>query len=854
MGKSANDYKGERLSFIKIFSQKKYKLVVPIIQRDYAQGRISESVKEVRTDFLDSLYAYLEENKPNRDLDFVYGTPQHDDDDNRPHFIPLDGQQRLTTLFLLHWFLYQISDNVELKKSFKDALFDGNKSLFTYETRQSSTDFCDALMRATINMDKLLTITKKKDKKEVEIKSLSATIRNQSWFFRIWKNDPTVQSMLVMLDAIYHKFNGRAEFFNRLMDEENPVITFIFMDLKEYKLTDDLYIKMNSRGKPLTKFENFKAKFEQYIKTLFEKDADLKAKRFVLDMASAKQEVDLHRYFSYNIDTKWTTLFWQYCKNGKEKQLDTYIENFIRVVVTGYYASIVDLPNKATSDETLDVLMSSDPELRSLSFGKYESTKAMNAEAILEIVKAMDALYNGNQKVRHLMNEEYRFYYDEEAIFAKVLNNNLTRNERIQFYAYIQFIIHNNGEVKGIDEWMRVIHNLSHPENTIIDGNDDMARGIKSIKSILPYSSDIINYLQSNKISGFSSWQSEEECIKARLVDRPNWKEAIENTEKHNYFNGQIGFILEFAGICKAYKDDKALLLTQQQNEEYLNAFNHYAKISSFIFLLGKNGVRKNDVDYCFERAVMSHGDYLLEASNNRRNLLSTETVAKNVKRDLSWKRLLRINETKKDLLEGKALVKETMDDIVNVDDIVASLELQCQNNETEDTWRNILIKSPYLIKICEKGFMTFNDDQVLLLRYWFTNAYHSELYTYHLWKEIIKREVDSFPGFNARYAWQKTVDVIPYIIFSDYTYHRVKYHIYIDTLLGSDCQFCKFCVSFAFDNEKRTDYPDEINDILEELNFERSDQDNSYEWLSKSEEGVYKKIKELTTKLYDLK
>ena len=28
---------------------------------------------------------------------------------------------------------------------------------------------------------------------------------------------------------------------------------------------EDLYIKMNSRGKPLTPFENFKARFEQAI-------------------------------------------------------------------------------------------------------------------------------------------------------------------------------------------------------------------------------------------------------------------------------------------------------------------------------------------------------------------------------------------------------------------------------------------------------------------------------------------------------------------------------------------------------------------------------------------------------------
>lgn len=204
------EYKGERLSFFKIFSQKNFKLVIPIIQRDYAQGRTNDDTKEVRTDFLDALYTYLKENKPNRDLDFVYGTLQKGDDDERIHFIPLDGQQRLTTLFLLHWFLYQISDDEELKNKFREKLLDSEKSQFTYETRQSSIDFCDALMKANVDMNYLLTI---KDKYDNDIPSLSATIKNEHWYYRIWNNDPTIQSMLVMLDAIYLKFNGKKSSF-----------------------------------------------------------------------------------------------------------------------------------------------------------------------------------------------------------------------------------------------------------------------------------------------------------------------------------------------------------------------------------------------------------------------------------------------------------------------------------------------------------------------------------------------------------------------------------------------------------------------------------------------------------------
>ena len=80
---------------------------IPIIQRDYAQG--SEEEKEVRKDFLQAILAALV--KPEGDpslpfnLDFIYGTVEEE-----KRFLPLDGQQRLTTLFLLHWYLVLFLD------------------------------------------------------------------------------------------------------------------------------------------------------------------------------------------------------------------------------------------------------------------------------------------------------------------------------------------------------------------------------------------------------------------------------------------------------------------------------------------------------------------------------------------------------------------------------------------------------------------------------------------------------------------------------------------------------------------------------------------------------------------------
>ncbi len=81
------------------------KIEIPMIQRDYAQGRKTPDVDRIRKRFLSSIYSALTENKPLK-LDFVYG----DINENKV-LTPLDGQQRLTTLFLLHWYIARHEEN-----------------------------------------------------------------------------------------------------------------------------------------------------------------------------------------------------------------------------------------------------------------------------------------------------------------------------------------------------------------------------------------------------------------------------------------------------------------------------------------------------------------------------------------------------------------------------------------------------------------------------------------------------------------------------------------------------------------------------------------------------------------------
>ena len=101
----------------------KCKVVIPILQRDYAQGRVG--YENLREKFLSAILAALDGDKQLK-LDFVYGSS-----DQEGRFNPLDGQQRLTTLWLLHWYIA-----FRLGKLSEQSTIE-HLSNFSYETRVS---------------------------------------------------------------------------------------------------------------------------------------------------------------------------------------------------------------------------------------------------------------------------------------------------------------------------------------------------------------------------------------------------------------------------------------------------------------------------------------------------------------------------------------------------------------------------------------------------------------------------------------------------------------------------------------------------------------------------------------------
>lgn len=254
-------------------------VLIPHIQRDYAQGRPQKSAQELRERFLEALHRAVT-SEEGLHLDFVCGLR------SAGGFIPLDGQQRLTTLFLLHWYTLEEAAEPAASEGFKPALF----KHFRYETRSTTSDF----LREMIEHRALLLDRSK------ALGGLRAAFEDQCWYQASWSDDPSVVGMLVMLDAIEKRFGAQC---CRLAPEDLGRITFHLVTLNDQTDPDLLYRKINSRGRKLSAYENFKAELLQALRE---------------DVAEIGKDAAAYADFEQSLDGAWSDAVFRLLQAGEE--------------------------------------------------------------------------------------------------------------------------------------------------------------------------------------------------------------------------------------------------------------------------------------------------------------------------------------------------------------------------------------------------------------------------------------------------------------------------------------------------------------------------------------------------------
>jgi hypothetical protein len=465
------------------------KIEIPIIQRDYAQGRRNEEIKRIRERFLDALFQSIVGNK-HITLDFVYGDVSKDG-----VLTPLDGQQRLTTLFLLHWYIAK-KEVVGVKE------YDFLKS-FSYDTRFSSRDFCHELVKYSPDFNANM---------------LSDAIKDQSWYPYEWKNDPTIQSMMVMIDAIHEKFDNQSGLWESLVT--NKIISFYFLPLAEMGLTDDLYIKMNSRGKPLTPFEHFKAEFEGIIKHISE---------------------ELSMEINHKFDIDWTDMLFPY--RGDNNVID---DEFMR-----YFHFITDIITYKSGLE----LERDEFKVAHLLYSN-ENYKAK--ENILYLKNSFDCWYKLDIlnffeqffSKNIFQSDKVKIYQDDLNIFKECLDNygeyygrnrRFPLNKMLLLYSIITYL-QNKETISEVQfrKRIRIIRNLIW--NSTDEIRDERMKTLLSESETIILSGEI-PISESGEL-GYNVRQKEEERKKIEwLIDNAEKEDELYHLEDHSLLKGCVSII-----------------------------------------------------------------------------------------------------------------------------------------------------------------------------------------------------------------------------------------------------------------------------------------------------------------------
>lgn len=613
-------------------------IVIPIIQRDYAQGRNDAKTAKIRKDFLDAIFEVLHQRSNTfhdngLELDFIYGFSTKSD--NKTTFAPIDGQQRLTTLWLLFWY---ISVKEKEKVSIEQKQLLAN---FRYETRHSTTVFCEQLIRFTPTF---------------EYKSIVEEINNQAWYFEAWTFDPSIKAMLVMLKDIEQRYNelNSDKVWDILNHSQNPFY-FYKLDMEKVGLPDDLYIKMNSRGKPLTEFEYFKAGFLEIIKN-----------------------EELKRRFEKNIDQKWAECIWtivhEKFKNNPNIDVALLVDDcFMRLLnflsdVLAYKQKIAFVEINHSTEDT--------------------SKLYQNEENLIFLFDVLDCIVDLQKNSPSFWVD---LFYTSKDNFALGKTRIFFQNSNINLLEKCLFNYDKNGKGFAYPEQLLFFACLIH----LLKETNDFSNAARIVRNLVANSE---NELRDTTI-GFSFNEIEKfvQSFNFELLDHFKSDQIKEEKDKFNYTN-QINTIVE-----QIYKlEDSDIVRGCISIFDFDSKIEIRAKIFLELFdedLVNSDFVNRSNLLLCF-------GDY----SQNDGELTNLLASAKGI-----WRKFITTPAYNKSQLTSKTklVLMECLDyfetnQSVSIEQKVEETLKQYENSPKD--WIYYFLKYNSFRNNCNKGYYFWND------------------------------------------------------------------------------------------------------------------------------------------------
>lgn len=573
-----------------------YIIYVPEFQRNYLQGDDSnESIKYKRDRLLDDIFDCIKSQSKSIDLGFIYGRVE--DSYKGTLFYPYDGQQRLTTLYFLYLLIYFKFKNYDEIQSFK------NKKKLSYQTRISTNRFIESFLSWILDSKEKVSIYN--DFWNKDGKDLKGFIMSQDWFMMTeWNYDVSIINMLSIIVEISRRIKDlgdKIEIVNFIDKDENNPFQFDFIYVDDISKSDDLYIKINARGKALSPFENLKSDIDKYWK-----DED-----------------------KTKLDAEWTEYVWNQLDGNdknKEKSFDNSFYNLLsNIFYLQYLVGLDQINDKKLSEIensknkkgivdkewiTPELCSTSCPMISSFldaMIGSFKSVKDKQIESVNRKIFGLGDYQNNNgqnKMERADLFEVFVYYYSVSSLFTE---NDMEFTDKRNLLNEIETVTN------------RIIEN----QRPYLDSPTNLVKALKSVKVLIDNSIkshgvykfflSIDNDTKESIRIGLMKEQVEEEILKAKLIDKDSRYVALFNKGYSELKNkGQLGFIFYLVTNNKSLSK---IGIENVSYESFEKTLNQIISIQNFI---GKFGEFTNNYELLL-RAILAKakGSFFWERRNN---------------------------------------------------------------------------------------------------------------------------------------------------------------------------------------------------------------------------------------------
>ena len=553
-------------------------IIIPEIQRDYVWevSNVKKLIGDIKKSFdkkssheieikvngnegiPDSISQFLSQEYERlvyqQKLGFIYA---YHDRDYAGKFFLIDGQQRITTLFLMLLFLYGSTDKQE---QFKTLYFNNEVPKVDYKVREQSHDFLHLLIKSFLNG---------KEYKDSE-----------TFYSTEYLADTTIKHLIENFEFIGKEL-GAIDNQPDFLDYLENFVEVNYFDTHLSEQGEQLYIYMNSRGEQLSHQEIIRAE-------LMQKNSDTEVK------------IQLGQEWE-----KWQNFFWKH--RGGNENADNGFEEFLK------WAVIIHL----STTENIEIENFADPN-KTFTPKQLKENYIKDSYKGEQLRNQKEALFNYQVKYLDFHFLQKLFYaiewaYSKKTKYIPIKNDLLSNNITVLDYVVLLPVLHyqmiNNWEdndikIRDVEQLAMFLKNITYFE--AVSKNPDTATldALEIVNNLIVNQKDIINILSHQNVTKTILTDAEKyklELFKSEAENRDEWQKKIWDITLEDKFNN---FLMgDITVVWKCLEKEKS------NNPDYdsQTGFTKYAKLTNKVIF-------ENITSDNLRRLILSKFDYLLES------------------------------------------------------------------------------------------------------------------------------------------------------------------------------------------------------------------------------------------------